>query len=361
MKKKLLSVFLLLALSAGILSIGIAAEDDPLLSLSYLEEIYKPQLLAEYALVANSTLHSVYGNQLLQLCDTLGQAKLDAQQGDTGLRNTSGSFRVKSGDLLTLRPGTALVLLSGSAITDTLLSDVTAGAAVTGTLPLNHSHMASQDTGITITSPTAVVQITGSYTLEVSDAVDFNALADGLHTMGLFQGGSTGYELERYPSRVEGLVMFLRLLGLEDEALASTVSHPFSDVPAWADRYVAYAYAEGLTQGTGQNQFSPDARLTSQQYITFLLRALHYEESADFSYDTAMTDSVRLGLFSQQESAMVTANFTRAHMVYLSFYSLFGVDQDAGELLLVRLEKAGTVTEASIAGGLSCIVGKRLV
>ena len=79
--------------------------------------------------------------------------------------------------------------------------------------------------------------------------LDYNALADALKQMGLFQGTGTaygsGYDLEQAPNRIVGLVMFLRLIGEEGAALSSTAANPFADTPAWCDRYVAYAYEKG--------------------------------------------------------------------------------------------------------------------
>jgi hypothetical protein len=357
--KKLCSVLLLLALSVGLLAAVSGADEDPVVSLSYVEQVYRPQLMAEFESLADETLQGVYADQLLSLCDQLGQARLETLQADTSLHNTAASFRVKAGDVLTLRPGTAIVLSAGAAAGSTL-SDVTVGTAHSGALTQNHRYLARQETTVTITSATAVVQLSGSYRLAVSDEVDYNALADALAAMGLFRGGTSGYALERAPTRIEGLIMFLRLLGLEDEALASTAAQPFSDVPAWADRYVAYAYAQGLTQGTGSGRFSPDSTLTAQQYVTFLLRALHYDEGSDFAYASVLADSVRLGLFSDREISLVTGSFDRARMVYLSFYSLFGIDQSSRQVLLTQLTDAGTLTTQSIADGLCAVVGKRV-
>ena len=72
--------------------------------------------------------------------------------------------------------------------------------------------------------------------------------AETLHALGLFRGtgedenGVPIYALEKTATRAEALVMLIRLLGEEDAALSSLAAHPFTDVPAWADRYVAYAY-----------------------------------------------------------------------------------------------------------------------
>ncbi|MCK5758007.1 MAG: hypothetical protein KAH14_02860 [Clostridiales bacterium] len=54
-----------------------------------------------------------------------------------------------------------------------------------------------------------------------------------LRMMDLFRGTDIGFELEREPTRLEGAVMFVRLLGAEEEALEMDYYHPFSDVPQW--------------------------------------------------------------------------------------------------------------------------------
>ena len=44
--------------------------------------------------------------------------------------------------------------------------------------------------------------------------------ADKLASLNLFQGTGDGYQLDNIPTRMQGLVMLIRLLGLEEEALA---------------------------------------------------------------------------------------------------------------------------------------------
>ena len=50
--------------------------------------------------------------------------------------------------------------------------------------------------------------------------------------------------------------------------------HPFTDVPAgsYYEKAIAWAYAEGITNGTSATTFSPDAPCTRAQIITFLYR-----------------------------------------------------------------------------------------
>ncbi|MCK8060109.1 MULTISPECIES: hypothetical protein [unclassified Fusibacter] len=54
-----------------------------------------------------------------------------------------------------------------------------------------------------------------------SGNMDYTANADSLKELGLFNGTSKGYELNRIPNRVEGAVMLVRLLGKEEDAKLS--------------------------------------------------------------------------------------------------------------------------------------------
>ena len=86
-------------------------------------------------------------------------------------------------------------------------------------------------------------------------AADFTHCADYLNDMGLFQGGTNGYDLDRAPTRLEAGVMLVRLLGAEDAALANqTYTAPFNDVADWAKPYVQYLYDNGLGQRRRQRQ-----------------------------------------------------------------------------------------------------------
>ena len=95
--------------------------------------------------------------------------------------------------------------------------------------------------------------------------------AAALKQLGLFMGVSdTDFALDRAPTRVEAVVMLLRTLGVEAEAQASDATHPFTDVPAWADRYIAYAYDKGLAKGVSDTGFGI-GDVDSDMYLTFML------------------------------------------------------------------------------------------
>ena len=203
--------------------------------------------------------------------------------------------------------------------------------------------------------------------------LDYNALADALKQMGLFQGTGTaygsGYDLEQAPTRIVGLVMFLRLIGEEGAALSSTAANPFADTPAWCDRYVAYAYEKGYTEGNnvsagGQRYFGPDAQLSAGEYMTFLLRALGYSDSGaspDFSWANAVGKSVEFGVLNAAEQAKLTGSpFLRAQVAYLSYFALSAPLKDGSGILLDRTAASSGMDKAVFQAVMNGVTVDRL-
>lgn len=59
--------------------------------------------------------------------------------------------------------------------------------------------------------------------------------AAALEALGLWKGTGGGWDLKSVPSRMEGAVMIVRLMGKEAEALKKRYEHPFADVPQWGE------------------------------------------------------------------------------------------------------------------------------
>lgn len=163
------------------------------------------------------------------------------------------------------------------------------------------------------------------------------ALASDLKELGLFEGVSdSSFELERAPTRAEALVMLIRLLGEEEAAVSGDYSHPFTDVPEWADAYVGYAYQTGLTTGISDTEFGMlDASCAT--YLTFVLRALGYEEGEQFSWSSPYLLAKKAGLLP---SSVKINGFTRADVVLVSYAALSayqaGTEQTLAEKLVER-------------------------
>lgn len=372
MKKRILICLLAGALAAALAGSALGAggtTEDPAVSLSYLEDVFTPELEALWQQTVHNGLGSAAREAMLSAVETTGAARLEARQAAASTpQKAAGTMLLQKGDVLTAAPGCKVTVKNGTVLADTsYLVDVSSGRVVqknTILSPKTLYMMGDTTSGeLRVQSATCEITISGVYRLSPASGPDYGSLALALGEMGLFQGTGTGYVLESTANRAQGLVMFLRILGLEDEALAYKGSCPFTDVPSdhWARPYVAYAYAKGLTTGTSATLFSPDRAITCQHYATFLLRALHYVEGTDFTYKTAIADLQDVGLFTAAETASLSSGaFYRYKMVYLSFYSLFGVDQQDGGLLMTRLVKDGAVTSEDLAAGLALAEGGRI-
>ena len=131
----------------------------------------------------------------------------------------------------------------------------------------------------------------------------YEMYADKLSSIGVFKGSENGYELERQPTRLEGIIMLIRLLGKETEAIKMNEElSVFTDVPDWGRGYVNFAYKNNLTKGLGNGLFGSNDVLNGKSYITFLLRSLGYSDTnnADFSWDNAVMYGRSIGLLNEE-------------------------------------------------------------
>ena len=360
-----MAMALVLLFSAAVAANGIGSENDPAVSLSYAKNVWLPALLGETAGQRDRALQESYNRAYAALAEKVADGNLTAQQNYIVPRRGFGRVVLKQGDVLFPQPGCKVTLFSGAISADQTLINVTTGHPAGTALALRHLYMQGENAspGLTVTTPAAEVLVNGTYALTASDAVDYGSLADGLAAMGLFRGMTTGYELLGSTTRAQGLVMFLRLMGKENEALQCRDTVPFTDVPVthWAHPYVAYAYKNGLTTGVSATAFQPDAPVTAQHYLTFLLRALEYAEGSRFTYNTVLSDVVTLNLFSQEEiSVMSSGTFMRYKMVYLSYYALFCPNDESGQMLVESLISTGAVGDTAATQGMAAASGWRL-
>jgi len=170
--------------------------------------------------------------------------------------------------------------------------------------------LAAKDDTVLITSAPAV-----------RDYTKAEKIASELKKLGIFKGVSdTDFDLDRAPTRVEAVVMLIRFLGKEAEALGGTWEHPFTDVPEWADNYIGYAYKNGLTNGISKTEFGTgDAN--AAMFITFTLRALGYsdKENGDFTWDAPFALAYEAKVLSAD---IELENFMRADVVITAYNAL---------------------------------------
>ena len=150
--------------------------------------------------------------------------------------------------------------------------------------------------------------------------------ANALHTLGLFNGTGTDangnpiYDLDRAPTREEAITMLIRLMGKESDAKGYNWEMPFTDVSGWAKPYVGAAYKWGLTSGTSETTFGGKQKVSAMQYLTFVLRALDYEDGTDFQWDKAWELSDKIALTSGQYTS--DRSITRGDVAIISLKAL---------------------------------------
>lgn len=185
-----------------------------------------------------------------------------------------------------------------------------------------------------------------------------NTSAEALYALGLFQGvgvdgdGFPSFDLLTPPNRQVAITMLVRLLGKEQEARAGQWHHPFTDVDDWAQPFVGYAYHHQLTSGVSATQFGGKDLVTNYQYLTFLLRALGYNDrNGDFSWDNPVSLKEAIGLAPEAYLDNQQA-FVRGDVAILSELLLWQQMKDTELRLIDRLVEQGAVTrEAAVQAG----------
>lgn len=372
MMKKNALILSLLGIASALTVWGLAVggdASDPLISLSYLNGTYASTVDARVDEKLNASDQALLAAADRKLSGSAGAGAVSSALADTWTEQ-----RLKERDMLSGSTGLNVMVLAGSlqaTFSSGSLVDVSAGTAVpSGTvLTANHRYLVAEDTAavFTVTSKTAVVDYQGYYALSLSDAVDYNAMAAALKTLHLFKGSFTGYgqgfDLEQAPTRLQALIMFIRVLGEEDSALAYTGSVPFTDLAPGTDaaKYVGYAYERGYTNGYTATEWRPAQPVNVYQYTEFMLRALGYSSTANTDLSTTLARAQSSGLLTAGEAAAFGSTaFLRAQLVYISYYALDTAVSGTGLTLGDTLMEKGVYTFAEDLDARALVSGPRI-
>lgn len=254
-------------------------------------------------------------------------------------------------DVITLDMGDSVIIRTGTYTLSGIgsLINVQTGAELTNPTQLayNTEYIVAENSNfeLTVTSLNSLITVQGDYSYSNIYTVSYLDYANALYNLGLFKGSSYGYQLDRPSTRVESLVMFIRLIGEEDEALAYDGTHAFTDVPAWAESYVAYAYNKGYTNGMTATEFGSDRDVRDLDYYTFILRALGYADNVDFTWATAYEKAIEIGIIPADFESYY--ELYRDHLVFISYNALeLKVDEQSYTLaeLLIQNETINAET-----------------
>jgi hypothetical protein len=188
----------------------------------------------------------------------------------------------------------------------------------------------------------ASINFTGAAPVQNTD------LANKLKSLNLFLGSDQGFELDKELTREQSIVMVLRLLGLEQTAKNQKNKSIFTDIPSghWAEYYVSYAYSIGLTAGISNNRFGAGLNVTANQYITYLLRSLGYDDSkGDFVWSESIDKAHSMGLISSVEFKYYKSSqsIIRDDVVAVSYNALKTKLKGSEKTLLRKLVDSGVI------------------
>lgn len=327
---------------AGALSTG-----DSLVSRSYVLETYINSVSekAKNTAGALGDIKTKIDGLAEQVTADILRGNLEAQV--VAALGKSVETKLHAGNTVTVQEGTEVIVNTGQALSRKgTWINLSTGKEV-GTqhaLVTKQRYLSADDDAELTIVQDSVLMISGKYQTGTSTTeigTHYTDYADALHSLGLFQGSQKGYELTRPATRLEGLVMLIRLLGDESKAKAFQGKHPFTDVPAWANTYVAYAYDKGYTSGISKTQFGSTMQLRYLDYMTFLLRALGYSDhGGDFQWNTADQAAVDHGIQTAAERAEIKkqGRFLRDHVAYTSYRTLFAKNKDGIRLCDVLIQ-----------------------
>ena len=362
MFKKIAILFPLVLLMAAVIWVVAAGDaDDPLASLSYLTGTF------------SDTVDAMV-EERLDVSDAALLKSVESGESITSSTAVWTETRLKQGDVLLGTTGTNVLMLAGNGqvtYDSGVVVDVTTGTAVTSgaALVVNHRYIVAEDTSamFTVTSKTAVVDYQGEYAFAYSASTDYNAMAAALKTLHMFKGSFTGYgegfDLEVAPTRLQALIMFIRVLGEEEEALAWSGTQPFKDIYAGtqAFQYVGYAYEKGYTNGYTTTEFRPAGAVNAYQYTEFVLRAMGYSSAANTNLADTMERAQAAGLLTENEAAQLKVEkFLRAELVYISYYALETVLPDGNRTLGSLLQTKGVFTSKEWKSARAMVSSSRL-
>ena len=144
-----------------------------------------------------------------------------------------------------------------------------------------------------------------SYT-DVADTNNVEAI-EVLKAVGIMVGDESGdFNPDQKVTRNEMAVVMSNLMAYNVATYANT--SPFTDVPSWAEPYVAACWTNGITAGTSATTYGGSESVTTAQAALMLMKALGYfQYASDFGSDwqlSTVSQGNRIDLFEDVDSGV---------------------------------------------------------
>ena len=152
--------------------------------------------------------------------------------------------------------------------------------------------------------------------------------AEFLQSKGLLKVSDKGLELDKELTRVEGALIYTRLLGIDNKvelfAMQADTGYisPFKDVPDWAWTEISYLNYEGLINGISASEFGSANKMAADQFTTLLLRAMGYSDAkGDFVWNQSVQKATAIGMLKEEDKEIIEkeSSFTRGEMALIAF------------------------------------------
>ena len=168
-----------------------------------------------------------------------------------------------------------------------------------------------------------------------------------LQSVGIMIGDKNGnFNPDQKVTRNEMAVVMSNLMAYNVATYKDTA--PFTDVPEWAEPYVAACYTNGITSGTSAKTFSGDEPVTTAQAALMVMKALGYfQYKSDFKDEwqlATISQGNKIDLFKDVESPVREA-MTRSDVARLVLNAL-----EAGTVEAEKTNSDITVGDITISG-----------
>lgn len=173
-----------------------------------------------------------------------------------------------------------------------------------------------------------------------------------LQEFNIIKGTEKGLEEQNPLNREQSIVILIRMLGLEKDALLFPAYGQFVDIPRthWAASYVDFAYQRGLTNGIGEGRFGANQAVNKKVMATYMLRALGH--SADWAEEDIMEKARTLAITS--DAGIGSEAITRGQaFIYMANTLMQPKKDGAGNILAseVFARFRDRVSETAFQGG----------
>ncbi len=167
--------------------------------------------------------------------------------------------------------------------------------------------------------------------------------------------GVTSEYLEETPTRIQALIIFLRIQGLDDEALTYDWDINFKDANdySWVvgRNYLGYAKENPDLGwiGNPDGNFYPANTIDSKAFYKVMLESLGYSQDIDFDYSETLDFAESVGILSSAKNMDKVKNFTIDHVAKAIYSTLNAKPKDEKKSLITLMTEKGIIDEKKAA------------